>query len=505
MLNRFRPRCNAPHIRHLHARDAKGTASLLAHSSLHLSPAYGLILYGSPALSALHKAGEQHSGQPAARLAHELFHRNTVDPSEPLRPTRNKSLAAAHLDPRLQGQCLGLALRQATASEVRSSLESLGIASLARATKCSIARFERLVEVIAGAVHDAPANSIGLGVFLAFVWGRAQTKACLLTFLEALSQHHPGLLASDTLLHCDAWRRQWSEETFAPDIHYLLGGGSVSVTPPQNELEALLFAKLDAPALERLAYTIVARHGCAPEVKQERHGFRRQPEIADCVEACAREVIGLALWDGCSFDVRRLPPDADPAVKHFFSASGEVFTAHASATWFELLQARPGLQYMLGLERGLSFSYELFPSVENFTALLSSLLRTLIAPPSSSAGISQLGSAQPVHLWNGCTLRWWLEGDERTPIVAMARASAWGIEEELRIVFNGQRHCYALRNALASEPAWVHDVRRSWLGMWRAGCLPNGTHVAAARLLWTNDALTHSHSLVLNRMLTREP
>ena len=49
-----------------------------------------------------------------------------------------------------------------------------------------------------------------------------------------------------------------------------------------------------------------------------------------------------------------------------------------------------------------------------------------------------------------------LQGDARTPVVAMARGG-----QELRVVFNGQRHCYIVRDALATEPSWLLEVRSS--------------------------------------------
>ena len=30
------------------------------------------------------------------------------------------------------------------------------------------------------------------------------------------------------------------------------------------------------------------------------------------------------------------------------------------------------------------------------------------------------------------------------------------------MVFNGQRHCYSLRDARATEPAWIGSVRHAW-------------------------------------------
>ena len=577
--------------RHLHARNAKATATILSPSAQYLSPVHGLALHNSPALDSLlglaQDAGDE-TAPPASRLAHALFHRNTGDASEPLRPTRNRSLAAAHLCPRLQGEVLGLACRGAKLPEVREALEAAGVAALARETRVSIARFERLVSLTASAVEEDP--PVGAAVFLAYVWARADGRACLLAFLDALARHRPGLFAPDSRPRCEEWRSEWVATAFGNDVNYLLGGGSVAVAPPPAELEALLGVgaaaatgeegeeveqeqELDAAALERLVYTLVARHGCAPEVRQESHGWRGQPAVADCVEACVREAVGLALWDRRDqrHDGARLPHRAEAAVRAFFCAAaphgapavaaeaeagvetaaaagaapGAVAgagntgggtagntgggtsggTSGAGAAWYALLQARPRLRYMLGLERGLGYSYELHPSVDNFVATLRSLLDTPIAPPPpivasppASGGVGGSGGggkraavvpAEAVPPWEGCELRWWIEGDARAPIVAMARAHAGGNgsaaaeagaggngggdgnggAEQLRVVFNGERHCYALRNALASEPAWLTDVRRAWLGAWRAGRLPRGAVVAAARLLQTEDVL----------------
>ena len=49
-------------------------------------------------------------------------------------------------------------------------------------------------------------------------------------------------------------------------------------------------AALSPAALERLAFSL-CRRGALPDVVQERHGWRGQPDVPDCVEACAREVL----------------------------------------------------------------------------------------------------------------------------------------------------------------------------------------------------------------------
>ena len=227
--------------RHLHARNAKATATILSPSAQYLSPVHGLALHNSPALDSLlglaQDAGDE-MAPPASRLAHALFHRNTGDASEPLRPTRNRSLAAAHLCPRLQGEVLGLACRGAKLPEVREALEAAGVAALARETKVSIARFERLVSLTASAVEEDP--PVGAAVFLAYVWARADGRSCLLAFLDALARHRPGLFAPDSRPRCEEWRSEWVATAFGNDVNYLLGGGSVAVAPPPAELEALL-------------------------------------------------------------------------------------------------------------------------------------------------------------------------------------------------------------------------------------------------------------------------
>ena len=505
----------------LQASHLRGTASALAEDSQLFSPAHGALLFGAPALSNTW-AGTSDSA--STQLARSLFHRH--DSNEPLQPCKNRSLPAAHLDASLQGHVLGLAARGASPTEVRAGLLSLGIAPLARSTKVSIARFERLVALVAGGGkggagagaswsaesratgghgHGTPS---GVALMLAFVWASARSKADLLRFLEALHMHQPPgatpLFAVDADPHCDSWRDAWLEQQMGSDINYLLGGGSVSVAPTEEELAAMCRAELSPDALERLAYTLLARDGCAPEVRQEHHGYLGQPPIADCVEACARAALGLALWQPAAgaYDPALLPPTADAHVAAFFGAGGEALRPTAGASWFVLLSARPsppGLRYMIGDGQ---LAYELYPSVPNFVALLESLLHLPITPPRADV-------AAPV--WQGSEMHWTLEGCSRHPVIhfvrrrqqhdrhrpraGTARAAASASAdvpptvtptEELRVVFNGERHCYTLHNALATEPAWVSRVRHAWRAIGGVAALPPTARAAAARLLATD-------------------
>ena len=74
----------------------------------------------------------------------------------------------------------------------------------------------------------------------------------------------------------------------------------------------------------------------------------------------------------------------------------------------------------------------------------------------------------------------------------------------VRIVFNGQRHCYSLRNAKATEPAWVGGLRLAWRRrLQQRKPLPPPAHAAAARLLELrgptlmarHEALEHAREL----------
>ena len=153
---------------------ARGTMSVLRPEARHLSPAVGLALSsgGCHLLSRLFEleptladgalietaAGVRRwKGSPVCRLARELFHRQ--HPAETLQITANRSLPASHLSPSLAAHVVGLArmahpgdaavhaaLRAATCSET-----GLSLPAVARETGVSIARFERLVEVLAEA------------------------------------------------------------------------------------------------------------------------------------------------------------------------------------------------------------------------------------------------------------------------------------------------------------------------------------------------------------------
>jgi hypothetical protein len=163
--------------------DVAGTVSIVRPDRWHLSPAVGLALSGcgSHLLSRLYEL-EPHAlsdgsrltdgtvwrGTPACRLVRSLFYR--VEPDEPLRPTTNRSLPAAHLSPSLAAHVLGLAEAggsdAATHAALRAAVCSetgLGLPALARETGVSIARFQRLAEAVREADQDGYGDGNGSG------------------------------------------------------------------------------------------------------------------------------------------------------------------------------------------------------------------------------------------------------------------------------------------------------------------------------------------------------
>ena len=158
----------------LHPLRVRGTMSMLKPELWHLSPAVGLALSaggshllgrlfeleprvaiadGARVTSADGQSEKRWVGSATTRLARDLFHRNHEE--EPLYPTTNKSLPAAHLSASLHAHVGAIAGAGLSASAAHDALRravcsetQLTLPQLARETGVSIARFERLVEQV---------------------------------------------------------------------------------------------------------------------------------------------------------------------------------------------------------------------------------------------------------------------------------------------------------------------------------------------------------------------
>lgn len=165
-----------------------------------------------------------------------------------------------------------------------------------------------------------------------------------------------------------------------------------------------------------------------------------------------------------------------------------------------------------------STAYELYPTLHSFTAAMSSLVGLHLEPPTVASG--------RVQLWPGSSATWERvdgETDSRRAVLRLERIRAIDqkvggregamksgggsretmpqlavflgdnmelagasytaapsfstmaqqprdSEEILRITFNQQVHCYAVRSACTfHEPAWVQSLRLNWMHRWRSG------------------------------------
>ena len=112
------------------AAQCRGTMSVLLPSAYHLSPAIGLIAMHSQTFAANIRQSTVEHGcgwglGPSSALARDIF--SQTAPGEALRPTRNRSQAAAHLCPSMIGTILGLGITQACPEQVQTSLKAAGI------------------------------------------------------------------------------------------------------------------------------------------------------------------------------------------------------------------------------------------------------------------------------------------------------------------------------------------------------------------------------------------
>lgn len=150
---------------------ARGTMTVMRADAAHLSPVIGLavgsnllrrmydlepsvrLAEGARVHYGIQERTEIYRASSSGTLLRECFHRN--HPDEPLRPTTNRSLPAAHLSASLAGHVLGLAWRRPSAELLSSSLRrarcsetGFDIPKLARETGVTIARFEKLVHQV---------------------------------------------------------------------------------------------------------------------------------------------------------------------------------------------------------------------------------------------------------------------------------------------------------------------------------------------------------------------
>ena len=403
------PRLNPAH--------ALGTIAAVSPSLRFLSPSIGLLarIVDAPVLKLLQSPADAPEGSglaTASALARELFYDAGAGSS--VRPCANRSAPATHLSVAQLGAVAGLALRGVGDADLRRGLRAVGI-STNRVngdwTGVSMARFVRLAALVREAGASDAGRRLAVPVFLRLVWERAESKACILAFLDSIHAQGvpvlaPALVPSSSGASHSA-RAAFVDAAFSP-----------ADLSPQAAQRAVALVAADATtddlSLELLAACVARAHAYKPAVRLRRHtlpvpGAR---EVPDCVEVSLREALDLLLWDptrGC-LDTDRLPRDCAPALRSFYAARPDPATsggAEVSAEWFALCQHLPGCEYLKeaaaytaatggggGGSGGEPLKYELRPSLRSLARAAGALLHPGAPRPWDSL-------ADLARFWNG--------------------------------------------------------------------------------------------------------
>ena len=363
----------------------------------------------------------------------ELFHRNHLE--EPLRPTTNLSLVAAHLSASMTAHVVGLVWRRqssgkggdggdgdgddggggggggggsAVAAALRRAVCSecgLTIGERARGTVPTLARFERFVRLVvaADAEPGAPLPFTGTALVLRHLWLRSTSRREIWCYLETLHKCYGPVLTEG--VREAAWvheRPLEANELSEPNVlraaRLLFGASS-----PPTSVDASA-AGAAAAAFEVMAASLALGGARTTPVMQGRYSYRGQPAKADCTELAVREVLNALLWNPAtlSYDPGKLPPTASAALADFYRPGGpadaDLPHHHRRAPppsdgelpppqkWFELVSNLPGVDYLAG-EPGAR--YESAPTVDNLAACLGVLL-----------GRPDVGTAEGLHqMW----------------------------------------------------------------------------------------------------------
>jgi hypothetical protein len=307
------------------------TASILSPKWRHLSPCLGAALESAPfcgnmlriakatstmqmqmipSSAALLGNGNGNNGNPPSglptKLASLLFFQ--ADRQSPVRMTRTKSMAAAHLTPRLIGTLLGVALSSNNNSSrkneerIRQILREEGIKSNHihdQWTGVSVARWKELVTLSSAATAlQAPPplsnnnnnnnsnnnSTIVSAMWLVALWEISKDKLSLLEFLLALERHlNESILLEDgedpsglaaALRHDPSAQVEWANKTFDPsDLTKDVVQSSFDLLtelPNNNTCEW-------ARALEIVCASTAVQHTDKPAIPNGRYGYDGGP------------------------------------------------------------------------------------------------------------------------------------------------------------------------------------------------------------------------------------
>ena len=395
----------------------RGMMSVLLPDSHHLSPVIGLLMLNNPVLTGNLLRCRVQSGfewglGPSCALAREIFSQRGA--GAPVRATRNRSQAAAHLTPSMIGTIVGLGITHAPSVHAAAQLRRAGIATNrvhGEWTGVSMSRHLRLIELLSEACVDGGETAPAVPLLLRLAWERAQSKECLLAFILALDAQRP-VLADEQLRHSLSARQEWMQLAFAPSE---LSDSSIADAVDCLAVEQSGALQPRGPgstahSMELVAARLSQASAYKPALSVRRHRFQGvSPPRADCVEVAVRELIELLLYspDTRSFALERLPPNCSPSLRRFFQdASGDVGDSEGRAsTFFHLCQQLQGCDYLSALvpatggkHLAVRQEYELRPNMRSLATAAAQLLGLQAEDGAEVACLRGLVRAWNAHL-----------------------------------------------------------------------------------------------------------
>ena len=221
------------------------------------------------------------------RAVRDLFHRN--HPVSHCGRRHDRRLQRRTSPHPLCAAIAGLARERPGDAAVNSGLREivcsetgLGVPKLARETGVSIARFERLVELVAAADAEdgAPLPGItGTALILRLLWMRSTTRRELWTYLTTLDARHDVLCSTagvDAAAAFEAMPRFTADELSGPSVE---AAAKLLFQPEPGGDDTAV-----ATAFETLAAALANGGSRAPPLNQGRYGYEGLPAVADCAE-----------------------------------------------------------------------------------------------------------------------------------------------------------------------------------------------------------------------------
>lgn len=429
-----------------------GTARILQPNMMEFSPTMGLLTSLSPHLIANLRTFPVSSitQSPPLHLARELFYQreNQGRRYGPVAPTNSKSHASQWLSPSRFGHIVGLSISQPvlegklTAKDIHQHLASIDIKCNYVAdewTGVSLERYCKLINTITHEYLQSRRDPSSLAVYTlplitAFVWERAESKACLLgTLIPSYPSHilTPFNQCLDFLLSLEASsgravlldeykelrfdssvRREWLSMSLSP--------GDIAKDKVHSALSRVMSTEAGiipqlGESYEILAASLARERSCKPAIKLGRFSYLDGPTKPDCVEVVVREVVEGLIFD-VDYDCLRpelLPAATDTRVRAFFldeESSGQ--------DWFNLCSELTGCLYLSQASAGQLF--ELRPTMANVCRALGMLL----ARQTHWTSLQDLA-----QYWNAHSGRVCVEGEHR---VAAFRAPFSDTERVVR-------------------------------------------------------------------------